>query len=114
MEIGREIFWNVGQGARWITYALMVVMFIVVIYGLKKRYAMWTIGKATPFSIKERLGERIAYFIKSGVFHGSILKPREGYPGLHASVHLLGIPGACHRNGTRGLRGRPAATRSPA
>ena len=86
MEIGREIFWNVGQGARWITYALMVVMFIVVIYGLKKRYAMWTIGKATPFSIKERLGERIAYFIKSGVFHGSILKSREGYPGF---MHLF-------------------------
>ncbi len=86
MEIGREIFWNVGQGARWITYALMVVMFIIVIYGLKKRYAMWKIGKTTPFSFKERLGERIAYFLKSGVFHGSILKPGEGYPGY---MHLF-------------------------
>ncbi len=72
--------------ARWITYALMVVMFIIVIYGLKKRYAMWKIGKATPFSFKERLGERIAYFIKSGIFHGSILKPKEGYPGF---MHLF-------------------------
>src|SRR5208283_4877686 len=86
MEIGREIFWNVGQGARWITYALMVVMFIIVIYGLKKRYAMWKIGKPTPFSFKERLGERIAYFLKSGFFHRSILKPREGYPGY---MHLF-------------------------
>ncbi len=86
MEIGREIFWNVGQGARWITYALMVVMFIVVIYGIKKRYALWKIGKPTPFSIKERLGERIAYFIKNGIFHGSILRAREGYPGI---MHLL-------------------------
>ena len=86
MEIGREIFWNVGQGARWITYALMVVMFIIVIYGLKKRYAMWKIGKPTPFSFKERLGERIAYFLKSGVFHRSILKPRESYPGY---MHLF-------------------------
>ncbi len=86
MEIGREIFWNVGQSARWITYGLMVVMFIVVIYGLKQRYAMWKIGKATPFDIKERLGERIAYYIKNGIFHGSILKPREGYPGM---MHLF-------------------------
>ena len=105
MEIGREIFWNVGQGARWITYVLMVVMFIVLIYGLKKRYAMWKIGKATPFNFKERLGERIGYFIKSGVFHGSILKPREGYPGLYASAHLLGIPASCHRHGARRPRG---------
>jgi len=86
MEIGREIFWNVGQSARWITYGLMVVMFIVVIYGLKQRYAMWKIGKATPFDIKERLGERIAYYIKNGIFHGSILKTKEGYPGM---MHLL-------------------------
>jgi Fe-S oxidoreductase/nitrate reductase gamma subunit len=86
MEVGREIFWNVGQGARWISYALMVAMFIVVIYGLKKRYAMWKIGKATSFSFKERMWDRIAYFIKSGIFHRSILKPREGYPGY---MHLF-------------------------
>ncbi len=86
MDIGREIFWNVGQQARWITYGLMVVMFIVVIWGLKKRYAMWKLGKATPFSIRERLGERIAYFIKSGIFHRTILKAQEGYPG---SMHLF-------------------------
>ena len=86
MEIGREIFWNVGQQARWITYGLMVVMFIIVIYGLKKRYALWTIGKATPFAFTERLGERIAYFMKNGIFHGSILKPKEGYPGF---MHLF-------------------------
>lgn len=78
-HIGREIFWNVGGGARWITYALMVITFIVLIYGIKKRYAMWKIGKPAPFNFKDRLGERIGYFIANGIFHKSIL--REAFPG---------------------------------
>ncbi len=82
MEVGREIFWNVGQGARWVTYALMVITFIVLIVGLKKRYAMWRIGKESPLNFKEKLGERIGYFIKSGIFHATILRSKEGYPGL--------------------------------
>ncbi|HOP85310.1 MAG TPA: heterodisulfide reductase-related iron-sulfur binding cluster [Syntrophorhabdaceae bacterium] len=78
-HIGREIFWNVGGGARWITYALMVITFIVLICGIKKRYAMWKIGKPTSFNFKDRLGERISYFITNGIFHKSIL--REAFPG---------------------------------
>ncbi len=86
MEIGREIFWNVGQGARWVTYALMVVTFIVLIKGLVKRYGMWKMGKESPINFKEKLGERIGYFIKSGIFHATILREKEGYPGF---MHLL-------------------------
>jgi Fe-S oxidoreductase/nitrate reductase gamma subunit len=86
MEIGREIFWNVGQGARWITYALMIVTFIFLIYGLKKRYGMWRIGKSTPFNFTKDLGKRIGYFIKSGVFHNTILREKESYPGF---MHLF-------------------------
>ncbi|MCX8111451.1 MAG: heterodisulfide reductase-related iron-sulfur binding cluster [Syntrophorhabdaceae bacterium] len=78
-EIGRQIFWNVGGGARWITYALMVITFIALIIGIKKRYAMWKIGKPTNFNFKDRLGERISYFIANGIFHKSIL--REAFPG---------------------------------
>ncbi|HOJ70366.1 MAG TPA: heterodisulfide reductase-related iron-sulfur binding cluster [Syntrophorhabdaceae bacterium] len=78
-EIGRQIFWNVGGGARWISYALMVATFIALIYGIKKRYAMWKIGKPTTFKFTDRLGERIGYFIANGIFHKSIL--REAYPG---------------------------------
>jgi hypothetical protein len=55
MDIGREVFWNVGEGARWITYALMVITFIILIIGLKKRYAMWKIGKPSPLNFKNRL-----------------------------------------------------------
>lgn len=86
MDVGREIFWNVGQTARWISYALMVITFILLIYGIKARYAMWKIGKKTPFAFSHRLGERIGYFIKSGIFHKSIQRRREAYPGL---MHLL-------------------------
>ena len=86
MEIGREILWNAGEAARWITYALMIITFIVLIMGIKKRYAMWKIGKAFPINFKETLGERIGYFIKSGIFHATILRPREGYPG---TMHLF-------------------------
>jgi Fe-S oxidoreductase/nitrate reductase gamma subunit len=86
MEIGREIFWNVGQGARWITYALMIVTFIFLIYGLKKRYDMWRMGKSAPFDFKKDLGQRIGYFIKSGIFHRTILRAKEGYPGF---MHLF-------------------------
>ncbi len=31
MEIGREIFWNVGQSARWISYVLMVFTIVLLI-----------------------------------------------------------------------------------
>lgn len=86
MEIGREILWNAGEAARWITYALMIITFIVLIMGFKKRYAMWKIGKSFPINFKEKLGERIAYFIKSGVFHATIVRPREGYAGF---MHLF-------------------------
>ena len=80
MDIGREIFWNVKDtGAQWISYAFMVITFIILIVGLKKRYAMWKIGKPASFNFKERLGERIGYFIANGIFHKSIL--REAFPG---------------------------------
>ncbi|MBA4391550.1 MAG: iron-sulfur-binding reductase [Syntrophus sp. (in: bacteria)] len=82
----REILWNAGEAAQWITYALMILTFIILIIGFKKRYAMWKIGKSSPINIKEKLGERISFFVKNGIFHGSILKPREGFPGV---MHLF-------------------------
>jgi Fe-S oxidoreductase/nitrate reductase gamma subunit len=87
MDIGREIFWNVGQTARWISYALMVITFVLLIYGIKTRYAMWRIGKSTDFSFTARLWERIGKFITSGILHAKIVRPRESYPGLmHALI----------------------------
>jgi Fe-S oxidoreductase/nitrate reductase gamma subunit len=86
MEVGREIFWNVGQTARWISYVLMVITFVLLFYGLKNRYAMWKMGKSAPFSFWPRFSERLIYFIKNGVFHQSIQRPREGYPGV---MHIL-------------------------
>lgn len=86
MDVGREIFWNVGQAARWISYLFAVVTIILVVYGVRKRMAMWKVGKAVPFHFVDRLGERIAAFFRRGVFHGSIQRRRESYPGL---MHLF-------------------------
>ncbi len=49
--VGREIFWNVGQTARWIAYVLMVISFVLLIYGLKTRYRMWKIREARAFCL---------------------------------------------------------------
>lgn len=84
--VGREIFWNVGQTARWIAYVLMVISFVMLVYGLKMRYGMWRLGKPVPFAFTQRLWERIAYYIKSAVFHKTILRRREAYPGM---MHLF-------------------------
>jgi len=85
-HVGREIFWNVGQTARWFAYALMVISFILIIYGIKTRYRMWKMGKATPFVFSQRLAQRIGYYIKSAIFHKTILRSREAYPGM---MHLF-------------------------
>ncbi len=79
MEVGREILWNAGSVGQWITYGLMVVTFIVLIIGIKKRYAMWKIGKPAKLSPNLTWGQRIGYFIQNGIFHKSIL--RESFPG---------------------------------
>ncbi|NLW35536.1 heterodisulfide reductase-related iron-sulfur binding cluster [Syntrophorhabdus aromaticivorans] len=81
MEIGREILWNAGSWGRYITYLFMVITFVCLFLGLKKRYAMWKIGQSAPFDFKSLLWQRIGYFIKSGVFHKTILRKGEGFPG---------------------------------
>ena len=86
MEIGREIFWNVGQTARWIAYLLMVVSIVLLVYGLVGRYRMWNMGKAAPLGFWQTMWKRIGYYIRSGIFHGTILRSRETYPGL---MHLF-------------------------
>lgn len=91
MDVGREIFWNVGQAARWISYFLMVVTFVLLIYGIKTRYGMWKLGKAAPTSFTRRLWERIGYFIKSGILHAKIQRPGESYPGLMHIFIFLGF-----------------------
>ena len=49
--VGREIFWNVGQTARWIAYVLMVISFVMLVYGLKMRYAHVEDGEARAFCL---------------------------------------------------------------
>jgi Fe-S oxidoreductase/nitrate reductase gamma subunit len=79
MEVGRQILWNAGSVGQWITYGLMIVTFVVLIVGIKKRYAMWKMGKPAKLSQNVSWGQRIGYFIQNGIFHKSIL--RESFPG---------------------------------
>jgi Fe-S oxidoreductase/nitrate reductase gamma subunit len=83
-EIGREVLWNAGPGARWITYVLAAITIYLFIMGIVKRYKMWKIGKPSPMNFMQTLGKRIGYFISNGIFHKSIL--RESYPGI---MHLF-------------------------
>jgi len=83
-EIGREVLWNAGPGARWITYVLAAITMYLFIMGIVKRYKMWKIGKPSPMNFMQTLGKRIGYFISNGIFHKSIL--RESYPGI---MHLF-------------------------
>ena len=69
MDVGREIMWNVGHTGQYVSYAFLIITAIVLILGLKKRYAMWKIGKPANIEFKKRLGERIGYFIANGIFH---------------------------------------------
>jgi Fe-S oxidoreductase/nitrate reductase gamma subunit len=79
MEVGRQILWNAGSVGQWITYALMIVTFIILIVGIRQRYAMWKVGKPAKLSPNQSWGQRIGYFIQNGIFHKSIL--REAFPG---------------------------------
>lgn len=83
-EIGREILWNAGPGARWITYLLAAITIYLFIAGLVKRSKMWKIGKPSAVKFKDRLGERIGYLISNAIFHKSIM--RESFPG---TMHLF-------------------------
>jgi Fe-S oxidoreductase/nitrate reductase gamma subunit len=84
MEIGREILWNAGPGARIITYILAAITIYLLIMGIVKRYKMWKLGKPSPMNFTQKLGKRIGYFISNGIFHKSILK--EPFPG---TMHLF-------------------------
>lgn len=84
MEIGREVFWNVGSGVRLLVYILMAVSLLVLIYGLVQRFRMWTIGKKVPLGFSQNWAGRIWYFVSNGIFHKKIM--RETYPGL---MHLF-------------------------
>ena len=52
VDVGREIMWNVGHAGQYISYAFLVIVAIVLIMGLKKRYAMWKIGKPAPMNLR--------------------------------------------------------------
>ena len=80
MEIGREIFWNVGEAARWIAYLLMVISIVLLVYGLVRRYRMWNIGKPSALGFWQTMWKRIGYYMRSGIFHGRYCAPGRPTP----------------------------------
>ena len=109
MDIGREIFWNVGQTARWIAYLLMVISFAIIVYGVKKRYAMWKIGKATPFSSPQPVGTDMGISSRAASSTDHPASPRS-LSGTDAPAHFLGVPAPGHRHGPHRLSGRFSAS----
>ncbi len=82
MEITREIFWNVGSWVRWPVYGLGLLVVIIFILGLVKRFRLWRIGK--PDIRNDQILKRIGTVLSYGLFHKRILK--EPYPGI---MHLF-------------------------
>jgi Fe-S oxidoreductase/nitrate reductase gamma subunit len=64
----------------------MIITFICLYLGLRKRYAMWQIGKSEPFDFAKLVWHRVGYFIKNGIFHRTILRRNESFPGW---MHLF-------------------------
>ncbi|KPK74557.1 MAG: hypothetical protein AMJ79_13795 [Phycisphaerae bacterium SM23_30] len=84
--ITREIGWNSGL-PHWLLIVMDIVLFLaiagVVVYKLRKRTALWRIGK--PDKRTDQLGRRIKSALTEGLFQRAVLKDR--YPGiLHAML----------------------------
>ena len=78
----REVMWNIAGWARFLLYALAVVLVLTIAYGLYRRYQLWQLGK--PESRADNWPERLKAFLIYGIGQGRL-------PGdLYASVmHLF-------------------------
>lgn len=76
----REIYWNIS-GHNWM-YLLMVVSFVIFLWGFYRRYQLWRLGK--PENRLDQKGRRLAKVIAHGFGHRRIL--REPVPG---TMHFL-------------------------
>ena len=91
MDVGREIFWNVGQTARWISYLLMVISIVLIVYGLRRRITMWKIGKPIPFAFSHRTVGTDRILHQERHFPWDHPASPESYPGLDAPFIFWGF-----------------------
>jgi Fe-S oxidoreductase/nitrate reductase gamma subunit len=88
LEPNRVIMWNAGEGAQLILYLLMVVPFVLLIYGFVKRWRLWEMGKKEGFHL-DRLGERVKRLLTDVLGQRRLLsKP---YAGLMHSFIFWGF-----------------------
>jgi Fe-S oxidoreductase/nitrate reductase gamma subunit len=80
----REILWNVDSLGRIAIYALMVIPFAFLTFGLARRVKMWRIGR--PEDRFDNWTTRFKSAVHQSVLHGRINRPRNRYGGL---MHLL-------------------------
>ena len=81
-DASREVMWNIAGWARFLLYALAVVLVLTIGYGYYRRYQLWRLGK--PENRADNWPERLKAFLIYGVGQGRL-------PGdLYASVmHLF-------------------------
>ena len=86
----REIFWNIGAYG-YILYGLLVPLFLVLAYGVYRRFRLWRLGR--PDNRLSDIWKSLWEFVKTGVVDGLIhLKfLKDPYPGL---IHFLIFWGA--------------------
>lgn len=80
----REILWNVDSLGRIAIYALLVVPFAFLTFGLARRVKMWRLGRSEDRF--DNWSTRFKSAVRQSVLHGRINRPRNRYGGL---MHLL-------------------------
>ena len=79
----REILWNINAFGRVAIYALLILPFAFLTFGLARRVYMWRRG--APEDRFDRWGERARGALRASVFHGRIVRQHKLYAGL---MHL--------------------------
>ncbi len=86
MEVGRELFWNIGKIGN-LTYLIMGIAVLIFVYALYERVKAWRKGK--PESRCDQIGERI-----KGVFLNILIQwkvIRESLPGVMHGLIFWGF-----------------------
>ena len=81
----REILWNVDAIGRISIYALMVIPFAYLAYGLAKRVGLWRRGQ--PENRFDQWATRVKGAVLQSVLHGRIVRENKLYAGImHAFI----------------------------
>jgi Fe-S oxidoreductase/nitrate reductase gamma subunit len=81
----REILWNINAFGRVAIYALLILPFAFLTFGLARRVYMWRKGR--PADRFGQWGARLKTALAKSVLHGRIVRERKLYAGtMHACI----------------------------